>query len=207
MDVDTIMGSIFGALVFIVAEVLAFALSVADRVTGWGGGLAAVTFLVASVVVVFACLVFWRVGLHLLGSMGLWLGWCYVLVAGALTDWIIERIEARSWRGGANSEWTSDWRTGETYARGWTVEDEMLGEQIAEEARVRENEHHLVRALRESREWEMLKCATGRKTRSKMAYKRLAQRFHPDRVRPEDEEAATWCMQEINRIWEELPEK
>ena len=83
----------------------------------------------------------------------------------------------------------------------------MLGEQIAEEARVRENEHHLVRALHESREWEMLKCATSRKTRSKMAYKRLAQRFHPDRVIPEDKEAATWCMQEINRIWEELPEK
>ena len=97
MDVDTIIGSIFRALVFIVVEVLAFALSVADRVTGWGG-LAVVTFLVASVVVVFACLVFWRVGLYLLGSMGLWLAWCYVLVAGAVTDWIIERIEARSWR-------------------------------------------------------------------------------------------------------------
>ena len=31
----------------------------------------------------------------------------------------------------------------------------------------------------------------------------LAQRFHPDRAKPEDKEAATWCMQEINRIWDD----
>ena len=64
-----------------------------------------------------------------------------------------------------------------------------------------EHEHHLVRALRESREWEMLNSAANGKTRSKVAYRRLAQRFHPDRAKPQDKEAATWCMQEINRIW------
>lgn len=150
MDIDTIIGSIIGAIVFIVVEMLAFALSVTDRVTGWEGP-AAMSFLVASVVVVFACLVFWRVGLYLLGSMGLWLAWCYLRVAGAVTDWIIEGIEARRWRQGANSEWTwNDWRTDETSARGRTVEDEMFDEQIAEETRQREHEHPLVRALRES---------------------------------------------------------
>ena len=50
------------------------------------------------------------------------------------------------------------------------------------------------------------RCTTPPPWRSKVAYKRLAQRFHPDRARPEDEEAATWCMQEINRIWDALPE-
>ena len=86
---------------FIVAEGLAFALSVTGRVIGWGSLAAGiVTFLVASVVVVFACLVFWHGGLYLLRSMGLWLAWCIVLAAGAVTDWVAARSEARRWREG-----------------------------------------------------------------------------------------------------------
>ena len=187
--VETIIGWSIGALVFVVTEMLAFAMSVADTVTGWGapGG---VTFLVASTAVVFACLVFRHRGPSLLASMGLWLAWRYVLAAQAATDWIIARIEARRWRQGAHSEWTSDRRTGEADADGATIEDEVFGEQIAEQARGREHEHHLVRAMRKSREWEMLNSVAKDKTSRKVAFRRLAQRFHPDRAKPEDKEAA-----------------
>lgn len=199
--VEMIIGWMIEALVFIVRELLAFAVSVPDTVAGWGAP-EGVTFLVASIVVVFACLVLWHSAPSLLASVGLWLAWRYVLAAQAATDWIIARIEARRRRKGTHSEWTSGWRTGEAYAHGETIEDEMPGEPIGEQARVRE--HHLVRALRESREWEMLNSAASGKTRSKVAYRRLAQRFHPDRAKPEDKEAATWCMQEINRIWDDV---
>ena len=50
----------------------------------------------------------------------------------------------------------------------------------------------------------MLNSAASGRTRSKVAYRRLAQRFHPDRAPPQDKETATWCMKEINRIWDNV---
>ena len=201
--VETIIGWTIAALVLIVRELLAFAMSVPDKVAGWGAP-EGVTFLVASVAIVFACLVLWDRGPSLLASMGLWLAWRYVLAAQAATDWIIARIEARHWRKGTHSEWRRRRRTGEAHADGATIEDdEVPDEPIGEQGQ--EHEHHLVQALRESRVWEMLiNSAASGKTRSKVAYRRLAQRFHPDRAQPQDKEAATWCMKEINRIWDDV---
>ena len=113
--VEMIIGWMIEALVFIVRELLAFAVSVPDTVAGWGAP-EGVTFLVASIVVVFACLVLWHSAPSLLASVGLWLAWRYVLAAQAATAWIIARIEARRRRKGTHSEWTSGWRTGEAYA-------------------------------------------------------------------------------------------
>ena len=48
----------------------------------------------------------------------------------------------------------------------------------------------------------MLNSATSGKMTSKVAFRRLAQRFHPDRATPSNREAATWCMQQINRMWD-----
>ena len=197
--VETIIGWTIAALVLIVRELLAFAMAVSDMVGGWGApqGLAIVA---GAIITVFACLVVGHSGPSLLKSVGLWLVWRYILAAQAATDWLIAQIEARRRRKGTYSEWTRRRRTGETHADGATVEDEVPDEPIGEQGQ--EHEHHLVRALRDSREWEMLNGAASGKTKSKVAYRRLAQRFHPDRAKPQDREAATWCMQEINRIWD-----
>ena len=127
--VETIIGWIIAALVLIVRELLAFAMSVPDTVAGWGAP-EGVTFLVASVAIVFACLVLWHRGPSLLASMGLWLAWRYILAAQAATDWIIAQIAARRPRKGTHSEWTGRRRTGEAPADGATIEDEMPDEPI-----------------------------------------------------------------------------
>ena len=199
--VEAIISWMIAALVLTVRELLAFAMSVSDMVGGWGApqGLAIVA---GAIITVFACLVVCHSGPSLLASVGLWLAWRYVLAAQAATDWIIARIEARRRRKGAHSEWRRRRRTGEAPADGATIEDEVPDEPIGEQEQ--EHEHHLVRALRESREWEMLNSAASGRTRRKVAYRRLAQRFHPDRAPPQDNETATWCMKEINRIWDNV---
>lgn len=189
------------ALVLIARELLAFAMAVSDMAGGWGApeGLGIVA---GAIITVFACLVVCHSGPSLLKSVGLWLAWRYVLAAQAATDWLIGQIEARLRANGTYGEWTRRWRTGEAHAGGAAVEDEVPDEPIGEQAQA--HEHHLVRALRESREWEMLNGAASGKSKSKLAYRRLAQRFHPDRADPQDREVATRCMKEINQVWNEV---
>lgn len=160
-------------------------------------------FPVVTVTVFFVCLIIWHSAMYLLKSIGPWLAWFFVLAAQAVTDWIIARIEAWRWREGAQSEWTGDWPRGQACARWGAIEDDLPGEPIGEETHAREQEHHLVRALRESGEWEIRNSATSGRTRRRVAYRLLARRFNPDRTKPEDKEVAIWCMREIDRIWDD----
>ena len=185
---ETIIGWIIELLVSIVIGLFTFAMSIPDMVTesstpGFLIDAVLVLSLLVSIGLWLASIgvrvtqLLISIGLtlaHLLASIGLWLAWRYVVAAQAVTDWIIARIEA------------------------WL----KTRQPIAEEAPAApEQEHDLVRALRESKEWQMLNSATSGKMTSKVAFRRLAQRFHPDRVTPENKEAATLCMQEINRMW------
>lgn len=139
---------------------------------------------VASASVIYACVMVWHSGLYLLRRMGLWLAWRNVLVAAATIVWIMKRIEA-------------------TAARARTNEEEPPGQPVGEQVRGGTRGHHLVRALRESAEWEILNCATCGSATRKVAYRRLARRFDPDRAKPKDKEVAMWCMREIDQIWNE----
>ena len=120
-------------------------------------------------------------------SIGLWLGSLlaeiavlialgYWLAATTVTDWIIARLDA----------WLN------------TPQPERLND---EAPGLEQDEHDLVRELYESREWQTLINPHSGTMARKLAFRRLALRFHPDRATPENKDATTWCMQEINQAW------